>query len=216
MNHPGTSQTSGPNPFDLAENVGLGACLGYGALVGLIFGVAMGAILAIPRTSYFPDDVLMRCFARGIFGGAELGIVFGLIVGGLIGGFGRRSLRFEASGATGGGIIGLLTGGVVAALLLMELRTFETSWRERTPYTESATTTGAVYALLSAAGATSGALFGYLVGGVIRRRKAFLRNVPVGILLLVAGGGLCGLIVNLAMLILKQVDPTIASCHKVL
>jgi hypothetical protein len=216
MDHPGTDQPSCPNPFDLVQSVGLAACLRYGALVGLVFGIAMGTTLALPRMSYFPNDVIMRCFARGIFGGAELGLLFGVVVGGLIAGFARRSLRFQRSGATAGSILGLLIGAVVAALVLMELRSLETSWRERAPYSDSATTTVAAYSLLSASGALTGALFGYVIGTVIRHRTVFLRNALAGISLVAAGGLVCGLCVNLAGFILKHLDPVIERCHHVL
>ncbi len=216
MDQPGNPEPSCANPFDLLQAVGVGTCLRYGALVGSVFGVAMGTTLAIPRMSYFPDDILMRCFARGIFGGAALGVLCGVVVGGIIAGFGRQSLRFERPGATAGSILGLLIGTGVAALLLMELRSLETSWRERVPYSASAATTLAAYVLMSATGALTGALFGYLIGGVIRQRKMFLRHAPVGVLLIAAGGLACGLCVNLVALILKHLDPVIARCHHVL
>jgi hypothetical protein len=216
MDDPSVPEPSRPNPFDLAQTVGLGACLGYGALVGLIFGMAMGTALAIPRTSYYPEDVLMRCFARGIFGGAELGVLFGLVLGGLVAGFGRKSLRLQTSGATGGAVIGLLVGAAVAALLLMEASSLETSWREHAPYSDSAATTVAAYSLLSAAGSLSGAVFGYLIGGVVRHRMVFRSNAPVGVLLIAAGGLVCGLCVNLAVFVLKQMDPVVAQCHRIL
>ena len=216
MDDPDVTQPSPSNPFDLLQSIGLAACLRYGALVGLVFGTAMGTTLAVPRASYYSDDMMMRCFARGIFGGAEIGVVLGLAVGGLIAGFGRGTLRFQATGAFGGSIIGLLVGAVVAALLLMELRSLETSWRERAPYAESVTTTSAAYTLLSVVGALTGALFGYLIGGAIRHRQVFLRNALVGVLLIAAGGLVCGLSVNLTMFILKQFDPVIARCHQVL
>ena len=144
MDDPDITQPSPENPFDLLQSIGLAACLRYGALVGLVFGISMGTTLAVPRASYFSgDDIIMRCFARGIFGGAELGVVFGLAVGGLIAGFRRRSLRFQASGTIGG-------------LHLMELRSLETSWRERAPYVESMTTT--IFAYTLRRGASAGLL----------------------------------------------------------
>jgi MFS family permease len=216
MDQPGATQTSFSNSPTPLQPIGVAGCLRYGLLVGLVFGIASGTTLAIRRIPDFPDDILERCLARGFFGGAGLGILFGLVVGGLIGVLGRRSQRFQVPGATAGAVIGMLTGVVVAALLLMELRTLKTSWRERAPYSDSATTTVAVYSLMSVVGALTGAVFGYALASVIRHRQTFPRNVYVGIPLVAASGFLCGLCVILAAFFLKYLDPVIARCHNFL
>jgi hypothetical protein len=153
-----------------------------------VFGIAGGTTLALRRIPDFPDDILERCVARGFFGGADLGILFGLVVAGVIGVLGRRSQRFQVPAVTAGAVIGLLTGGVVAALLLMELSTIKTHWRESVPYSDSVINTVAVYALMIVVGALTGAVFGYALAGVIRYRQWFPRNIFVVVPLIAASG----------------------------
>ena len=145
-----------------------------------------------------------------------MGVLFGLVVGGLIGVLGRRSQLFHVPGVTAGAVIGMLTGVVVAALLLMELSKLKTYWHERAPYSDSATTTVAVYSLMSMVGTLAGAVFGYALASVIRHRQTFPRNIYVGLPLIAASGFLCGLCVILAAFILKYLDPVIARCHNFL
>lgn len=198
------------------QRIGFFGCLGYGLLVGLIFGIASGTTRALRRIPDFPDDILERCFARGFFGGAELGILFGLVVAGVISVLGRRSQRFQVPAVTTGAVIGLLTGIVVAALLLMELSTLKTHWRESVPYSDSAINTVAVYSLMSVVGSLTGAVFGYALAGVIRYRQRFPRNIYVGVPLIAVSGCFCGLCMILAAFSLKYLEPVIARCHNFL
>jgi hypothetical protein len=184
--------------------------------VGLVFGIACGCTLAVRRITDFPDDIMRRCFLRGFFGGAELGILLGLVVAGIISGLERWSRRFKASAMAAGGVIGLLIGGAVAALLLMDLSTLKTYWDETVPYTDSVINTVTVYTLMMMVGAFNGAVFGYSLAHVIRYRQTFPRNIYVGIPLIAATGTFCGLCVIFVASILTYLEPVFALCHNVL
>jgi hypothetical protein len=202
------------SPFP-SQRIGFFGYLGYGLLVGMVFGIASGVTLAVRRIPDFPDNIIDRCFVRGFFGGAESGMLFGLVVAGVIGVLGRQSQRFQVSAVTSGAVIGLFSGSAVAALLLMELSTLKTYWRERVPYSDSVFNTVAVYALMSVVGALTGAVFGYTFAKVIRYRQTSLMTYA-GIPLIAASGCFCGLCVIFAAFILKYLEPVIALCHDVL
>ena len=80
MDQSGATQTSFSNSPLPLQPIGVAGCLRYGLLVGLVFGVASGATLAVRRIPDFPDDILERCFARGIFGGVRTALNAGLLL----------------------------------------------------------------------------------------------------------------------------------------
>jgi hypothetical protein len=165
-----------------------------GPVVALFFGVAMGMVLALPKSLEDPASLGLYLLSAVILG-AVFGLPFGALLGGTIGVLNRRSQRPRTAALIAGSVVGLLVGASVGSVLFWHRLDIDGHFKEARAPGEYLTLCLTLFPLVGVMGLLAGLALGWAIGFTTRLRADYRRRVGYGVIAGAASGFLAGMCV---------------------